>query len=150
MLMHFDPDTRVFVLGNWHKIQRCDKFSSVILICLTPFSQFKFGLIGYMILMKECVSLKAAAIKIGKIFTVIIAMVAKGKNASLVNSMLNHPGHVTLTLYFFKISTSGRYHRDLNIPKILASNSKRFRFYVIFKRWQIDDRGKPWPNNTFS
>ena len=36
-LMHFDPDARVFVLSNSHKIQLCDKFSSVILICLTPF-----------------------------------------------------------------------------------------------------------------
>ena len=23
-LMHFDPDARVFVLSNWHKIQLCD------------------------------------------------------------------------------------------------------------------------------
>ena len=54
-----------------------------------------------MILMKECVSLKTAAVKMGKNFTVIIAMFAKEKNASLVNSMLNHPGHVPLTLSFF-------------------------------------------------
>ena len=32
--MHFDPDARVFVLSNCHKIQLCDKFSSVIFICL--------------------------------------------------------------------------------------------------------------------
>ena len=55
-----------------------------------------------MILMKECVSLKTAAVKMGENFTVIIAMFAKEKNASLVNSMLNHPGHVPLTLSFFK------------------------------------------------
>ena len=30
-LMHFDPDAMAFVLSNWHKIQLCDKFSSVIL-----------------------------------------------------------------------------------------------------------------------
>ena len=65
-LMHFDPDARVFVLSNWHKIQLCDKFSSVIFICLTPFSQLMFGLIGYMILMKEFVSLTTAAMKMGK------------------------------------------------------------------------------------
>ena len=65
-LMHFDPDGRVFVLSNWHKIQLCDKFSLVICICLTPFSQLMFGLIGYMILMKECVSLTTAAMKMGK------------------------------------------------------------------------------------
>ena len=38
-LMHFDPDARVFVLSNRHKIRLSDKFSSVIFICLTPFSQ---------------------------------------------------------------------------------------------------------------
>ena len=36
--MHFDPDARVFVLSNSHKIL-CDKFSLVIFICLTPFSE---------------------------------------------------------------------------------------------------------------
>ena len=29
--MHFDPEARVFALSNWHKIQLCDKFSSVYL-----------------------------------------------------------------------------------------------------------------------
>ena len=64
--MHFDPDARVFVLSNWHKIQLCDKFSSVIFICLTPFSELWFGLIGCMIFMKEYVSLTIAAMKMGK------------------------------------------------------------------------------------
>ena len=32
--MHFDPDARVFVLSNWHKIHLCDKFSSLIFIFL--------------------------------------------------------------------------------------------------------------------
>ena len=54
-----------------------------------------------MILMKEYVSLKTAAIKMGKIFTEIIATVAKRKNASLGNSMLNHPGHVNLIFWNF-------------------------------------------------
>ena len=40
---------------------------------------------------------------------------------------------------FLEIFTSGRYHRDMKILKILASNSKRFRVYGIFKKWQIDD-----------
>ena len=44
----------------------CDKFSSVIFICLTPFSQLLFGRIGCMILMKEYVSLTSAAMKMGK------------------------------------------------------------------------------------
>ena len=32
-LMHFDPDARVVVLNNWHKIQLCDKifFSNLYL-----------------------------------------------------------------------------------------------------------------------
>ena len=38
-LMQFDPDARVFVLSNWHKIKLCDKFSSIIFTYLTPFSQ---------------------------------------------------------------------------------------------------------------
>ena len=35
--------------------------------------------------------------------------------------------------------TSGRYHRDMKILKILASNSKQFWVYGIFKKLQIDD-----------
>ena len=34
---------------------------------------------------------------------------------------------------------SGRYHRDMKILKILASNSKQFWVYGIFKKLQIDD-----------
>ena len=40
---------------------------------------------------------------------------------------------------FLEIFTSGRYHRDMKILKILASNSKRFRVYGIFKNYKIDD-----------
>ena len=65
--MHFDPNARVFALSNWHKIQLFDKFSSVIFICVTPFSQFQFRLIVCMILMKEYVSLTTAAVKMDKI-----------------------------------------------------------------------------------
>ena len=63
--MHIDPNARVFVVSKWHKTQLCDKFSSLIFICLT-FSQLQFGLIGCMILMKEYVSLTTAAMKMGK------------------------------------------------------------------------------------
>ena len=38
-----------------------------------------------------------------------------------------------------EIFTSGRYHRDMEILKILTSNSKMFRVYGIFKKLQIDD-----------
>ena len=37
-LMHFDPDARVIVLSNCHKIQLCDKFSSVIFVCFLNYS----------------------------------------------------------------------------------------------------------------
>ena len=37
----------------------------------------------------------------------------------------------------FDIFTSGRDHRDMKAQKILASNSKHFRIYGIFKKWQI-------------
>ena len=71
-----------------------------------------------MILMKEYISLTTAAMKMGKMFTVIIATVAKRKNASLGNSMLNHPGafHPHL-IDFLEIFTTGKYHRDMKILK---------------------------------
>ena len=69
------------------------------------------------------------------IFKVIIATVAKRKNASLGNFMLNNSEHVNLTLWtFFEIFTSGKYDRDVKILKILACNCKRFRFYGIFEK----------------
>ena len=64
--MRFGSDARAFVLNNWNKIQLCDNSFSVTFVCLTPFSQLQFGLIGCMILMKEYVSLTTAAIKMGK------------------------------------------------------------------------------------
>ena len=51
---------------------------------------------------------------------------------------------------FFEIFTNDRYHRDMKILKIFASNSKRFRFYDIFKKQQIDDSERAQPNITFS
>ena len=39
----------------------------------------------------------------------------------------------------FRNFTSGSYHRDMEILKILVSNSKRFRVYGIFKKLQIAD-----------
>ena len=63
--MLFYPGARVFVYSNWHKIQLCEiSFSN--LIYLAPFSQWMFGLTDCMILMKEYVSLKTAAMKMGK------------------------------------------------------------------------------------
>ena len=42
-----------------------------------------------------------------------------------------------LSREFFEIFTSGRYQRDIKTLKILASNSRLFRIYGIFKKWQI-------------
>ena len=68
--------------------------------------------------MKEHVSLTTAAIEMGKRhFLVILTTVAKRKKKML---------HWVITFL---------------ILKILASNSKQFRFYGIFKKWKIDDRG---------
>ena len=53
-----------------------------------------------------------------------------------------------LTHGFLEIFTSGRYHKDIKIMKILLSNSKRF--YDIFKKLQIDDRGRPQRKSMFS
>ena len=49
---------------------------------------------------------------------------------------------------FLEIFTSGRYHRDMKILKILASNSKWFRVYSILKKLQIDDDRQGGPPNT--
>ena len=51
---------------------------------------------------------------------------------------------------FLEISTSGRYHRDLKILKILASNYKRFRVYGIFRKLRIDDDKRRPPNTSIS
>ena len=50
---------------------------------------------------------------------------------------------------FLEIFTGGRYDRDMKVLKILASNSKRFRVYGIFKKLQIDD-DKWGPPNTIT
>ena len=65
-IRQFDPIARVFALSNWHKIQICGKFPSVVFICLTPVSQLQFGLIGCMILINEYVSLTTDAMKMSK------------------------------------------------------------------------------------
>ena len=49
-----------------------------------------------------------------------------------------------------EIFASGRYHRDTKILKILASNSKWFRVYGNFKKFQIDDYNGGPPNTTIS
>ena len=51
---------------------------------------------------------------------------------------------------FLEIFTSGRLHRDMKILKILSSNSKRFRVYVVFEKLQIDDEKGGPPNTTVS
>ena len=43
---------------------------------------------------------------------------------------------------FLENFTSGRYHREIKILKILACNSKRFKAYGIFKKWKFD--GDSW------
>ena len=46
--------------------------------------------------------------------------------------------HVTLiSSIFFEIFTTGRYHKDIKALKMLASNSKCFRIYDTFNKWQI-------------
>ena len=44
----------------------------------------------------------------------------------------------------YEIFTSGRYHRDMKVLKILASNSKHFKIYDTFSKWQVID-GPPAP-----
>ena len=40
---------------------------------------------------------------------------------------------------FLEIFTSGKYHGDMTILKILASNFNWFRVYGIFNKWKTDD-----------
>ena len=55
-----------------------------------------------MILMKEYVYLATAAMKMGKIhFYKDHNNLLRGKDALLGNSILNYPGHVTLTTWIF-------------------------------------------------
>ena len=94
-----------------------------------------------MILLKDCVSLTTATMKMGKrdfycddsngcfmekiLYWVISCLII------LDMSLLPH--------WFLETFIKGRYHRDIKIQKILASNFKRFRVYGIFKRWEVDD-----------
>ena len=86
-----------------------------------------------MVLTEKYVFLTTAAM-----ITVIIAKVAKKKKnlRGIIpwdNSI--YLGHVTLTSWiFFEIFTSVKYHRDMEILKMLACNSKGFRYYGIFKK----------------
>ena len=63
----------------------------------------------------------------------------------MLHCELNYPRHYPINQFhvklskacypyfmdFFEIFASGRCHTDIKILKILASNSKRFRFYDI-------------------
>ena len=51
---------------------------------------------------------------------------------------------------FCRIFTSGRYHRDMKVLKILASNFRRFRVSGIFKKLQVDDDKWGPPNRTIT
>ena len=49
-----------------------------------------------------------------------------------------------------EIFISARYHRDMKILKILTSNSKRFRVYGFFEKFQIDVDKGGLPSTTIS
>ena len=51
---------------------------------------------------------------------------------------------------FLEIFTSDRYHRDMKVLKILASNFRRFRVSGIFKKLQVDDDKWGPPNRTIT
>ena len=106
--MHFDLDARVFVLEHWHKIQLCDNFSSVIVICFISFSQ------------TICLNYKATWFWwrnmfpwqlflwkwVKYIFAVIIAIAAKRENASLGNFMSNQSANVAFKRWILQIQTT--------------------------------------------
>ena len=126
----------------------CDKFSSVILSVWLHFSLLQLGLIDCMILMKENVSLTAAATKMGKRY-----FCSDHSNGCLEKKMLYWvipssiiQGMSPYPMDFLEIFTSGRYLRDTKILKILASDFKWFRVYGISKKLQIK---YPFLNHTF-
>ena len=93
--------------------------------------------------MKEYVSLTTAAMKMGKTH-----FYSDHSNSCKEEKMLYRVTHAKSSkvchpylVDVLEISTSGRYHRDLKILEILASNSKWFRVYGIFRKLQIDDEG---------
>ena len=49
--------------------------------------------------------------------------------------MLNHPGNVTMD--FLEIFTSGKYHRDTKILKILVFNSSGSEFMSFLKNGKL-------------
>ena len=75
-----------------------------------------------------------------EIFTVIIVTVARRRRyfTGYFHAKSSRACHPYL-MDFLEIFTSDRYHRDMKILKTLVSNSKRFRVYGIFNKWQIDD-----------
>ena len=94
-----------------------------------------------MILMKDCVFLTTPTMKMGK-----RDFYSDHSNGCLEEKILYWviPCLIILDMSLLphgllEIFTKGRYHRDMKIQKILASNSKRFRVYGIFKRWEVDD-----------
>ena len=62
------------------------------------------------------------------IFTVIIATFATMKRCFHVKSSRACYSYL---MDFLEIFPSGRYHRDIKVLKISASNSKQFRVYVL-------------------
>ena len=87
-----------------------------------------------MILMKEYVSLTTAVMKMSKKFFIVIIAAPKREKLFIgwfhvKSSRACHP----YLMDFYGVFTSGRYHRDMKIVKMLAPNSKQFRFSGIFK-----------------
>ena len=54
-----------------------------------------------------------------------------------VNSYKIYESFHPYLIDFFEVFISVRYHRDVKALKILASNSKHFRIYGFFKKWQF-------------
>ena len=78
-------------------------------------------------------------------------MIAERKRCftGLFHAKLSRACHPYL-VDFLEIFTSGRCHGDMKILKILAFNTKWFRVYGIFKKFQIDDDNGGLPNTIIS
>ena len=57
--------------------------------------------------------------------------------------MLNHPGHAPYHMDFFEIFASGRYHRDMEIQKILALTPSGSDFTAFLKDDKLMKEGEP-------
>ena len=89
----------------------------------------------------EVIFKKNSTLGLPEISKLIDSAISKRQVDMSNTKFLNHVTLISSVFFVFflkkKTFTSGRYHRDMKTLEILASNSKHFRIYGIFLKWQI-------------